>query len=253
MTTAAHAPSRASPVLPRDVHVMILGLSPMGAAVALALLDCGVCALNVNDPTVVSSADLSSGHYGAEVDVCSREILVRRQLRRRSPVCVPLSAPELFPSPSLVPAITLRVLETNAALDGAQRETHFAGVQSVTPDPDLPTLTVICDGPVSLVGPVTRWQDQPCVECFQAVLLAARTETLNETSREHHAGDAQSGYPVTRTLTVLDLTAMILAQTLQAPDTGPAVLQTTRYALIRHGLFTTEIDMNTDCLCSWGA
>ncbi|WP_317581666.1 hypothetical protein [Kocuria rhizophila] len=158
-----------APPAPDELRVLALGLDPLAAAVCLALAEAGVCLLNVQDPAPVGTADVRRGPYPAEFQGQPRDLVLRTLLRRRSPRCVPLSAPDLFPSAALPTAVVLRTWSVPGDLVA-----DLTTVPAPELDPALPTLSVVRDGGSVVVWPVTDWAHRPCRACVASAVREAR-------------------------------------------------------------------------------
>ncbi|MCG7432233.1 hypothetical protein MHK71_06865 [Kocuria indica] len=152
-----------------ELRVLALGLDPLTAAVCLALAEAGVCLLNIRDPAPVGTADVRHGPYPAEFQGQPRELVLRTLLRRRSPRCAPLSAPELFPSAAVPTAVVLHTWSVPGDLVA-----DLATVPSPDLDPALPTLSVVRDGGSVVVWPLTDWAHRPCRACVASAVREAR-------------------------------------------------------------------------------
>ncbi|MFI7743999.1 hypothetical protein [Kocuria rhizosphaericola] len=156
---------------PDEVHVLLLGLDGLAAALAVRLLRCGVLGLNVNDAAPVTAADVGGGAYRPADVGRPREAALRRRLRELDPRCVPVSAPELFPGALLPGTVVVHSLEHPAAppagrsLPGAAGPDSWAGI-----DPRHPLLSLHRAGGVLLRWPTVPWAHRPCPDCVRATL-----------------------------------------------------------------------------------
>lgn len=261
------------PVALDELHVFVNGLDPLAAWVACALVGAGVCLLNVADPQPVTRSDIALGPYPAEVEGQPRELALRGVLRRRSPRCVPLTAPELFPSVALPGAVVL-----NAWCVAGDLVADLAAPPAPALDPALPTLTVLTDGAGVLRWPVTSWEHRPCRECLaeavRSARRAARDVVPDAVGPPLPTGDSPLA-AVTRTGAAGEITALLLAAGLgldtttsrstpeprpcgdidRAPEakgprgTGP-LLPEPCGPVLRRGLLVRELPPNPRCLCS---
>ncbi|MDO4918896.1 hypothetical protein [Kocuria sp.] len=204
---AAGAP--ADPLAPDELHVFVSGLDPLAASVACALVAAGVCLVNVADPTPVSPRDIRHGPYPAEAEGQPRELALRGLLRRRAPRCVPLTAPELFPSAAMPGAVVLEAWSVAGDL--------VADLTVPTPptlDAGLPTLTVVGDGASVLRWPLTDWGHRPCAACVTHGVRAARDVARPDRALQDCpfpvSGDSPTA-AVTRTAAVGELAALLLS------------------------------------------
>ncbi|WP_424347593.1 ThiF family adenylyltransferase [Kocuria sp. CH-021] len=156
---------------PDEVHVLLLGLDGLAAALAVRLLRCGVLGLNVNDSAAVTAADLGTGAYRPADVGRSREAALRRRLRELDPRCVPVSAPELFPGALLPGTVVVHSLEHPAA-PPAGRSVPAAGEPEAWPgiDPRHPLVSLHRAGGVLLRWPTVPWAHRPCPDCVRATL-----------------------------------------------------------------------------------
>ncbi|MEX5294233.1 hypothetical protein QYM41_02980 [Kocuria sp. CPCC 205268] len=157
---------------PDEVHVLLLGLDGLAAALAVRLLRCGVLALNVNDPAPVTAADLGTGAYRPADVGRPREAALRRRLRELDARCAPVSAPQLFPGPLLPGTVVVRSLGPPPAADLALPGTAepWGGV-----DPRHPLVSLHRAGGVLLRWPTVPWAHRPCPDCVRATLGAVGT------------------------------------------------------------------------------
>lgn len=234
-----------------EMHVLLDGLAPVAATVALLLADAGVCLLNVNDRSPVTAGDAAQGPYAPALMGVAREYAVRKLLRERWSRCVPLSAPELFCT-SLVPtAVMLRTREVAGPLPR-----DLAGpVMIPAPDPQLPVLTVVSDGATALTWPVTPWSSRPCRECLVRTVTRAR-RVLREDPPVHRPPVATEHGPALRTVcrvaTAAQVAVDLLERTLDphghAPDAGAG--DPAADIGLRYGTWRTTLPGTSDCLCS---
>ncbi|MFI7581666.1 hypothetical protein [Kocuria kalidii] len=164
---------------PEEVHVLLLGLDGLAAALAVRLLRCGVLGLNVNDPGPVTAADLGTGAYRPEDVGRARDAVLRGRLRRLDPRCAPVSAPELFPGALLPGTVVVHSVERPAPGSrpgpGTREPEAWAGL-----DPRHPLVSVHHDDGVLLRWPTVPWAHRPCPDCVQA--------TLGGRHEERHGG-----------------------------------------------------------------
>ncbi|MGK4216957.1 hypothetical protein [Kocuria marina] len=242
-----------------EVRVLVTGLDPTAASVALALADAGVCVLNVNDRTRVSMHDIRCGPYPEGVEGLTREYVLRGLLRRRSPRCVPLSASELFPTAVLPSAVVLRAWSVRGDL---VRELSHA--PTVEPDDALPTLSIVTDGANVLRWPLTDWAHRPCPDCLlDGVRRARRIMREHPLAREapllpEHSPALCS---LTRTIATGEIAGAVLHQGLGLRDgvaTSAAIGASTPWSgtepvggpVLYHGLTRTQLPSDPGCLCA---
>jgi hypothetical protein len=160
-------PSWPEPPRPEEVHVLLLGLDGLAAALAVLLLRCGVLGLNVNDGSPVSAADLGTGVYRPADLGRPREEALRRRLRGLDPRCAPVSAPELFPGALLPGTVVVRSTE---------HPPPETGRGAVWPEPALdprhPLVSLHHGGGALLRWPTVAWAHRPCPDCLRATLGA---------------------------------------------------------------------------------
>ena len=238
-----------------DVRVLVTGLDPTAASVALALADAGLCVLNVNDRTRVNAHDIRCGPYPVGVEGLTRESVLRGLLRRRSPRCVPLSAPELFPTAVFPSAVVLRAWSVRGEL---ARE--LACPESTEPDDALPTLSIVTDGANVLQWPFTDWAHRPCTGCLlDGVRRARRISRERPLTREapllpEHSPALCS---FTRTAATGQIAAALLHQGLglrpkawSAVSTGSSGDESEGGPVVHHGLTRTPLVPDPGCLCA---
>lgn len=152
------------PPRPEEVHVLLLGLDGLAAALAVRLLRCGVLGLNVNDGSPVTAADLGTGAFHPADLGRPRDAALRRRLRALDPRCAPVSAPELFPGALLPGTVVVR-----SAADGrcADDPEPWAGL-----DPRHPLVSLHRAGTALLRWPTVPWAHRPCPDCVRATLGA---------------------------------------------------------------------------------
>ncbi|MGX5358726.1 hypothetical protein [Kocuria sp. KH4] len=159
-------PPPPEPPLPEEVHVLLLGLDGLAAALAVLLLRCGVLGLNVDDGTPVAAADLGTGVYRPADLGRPRDEALRRRLRALDARCVPVSAPELFPSALLPGTVVVRSTEHLPA--GG----HGAAWPDPALDPRHPLVPLHHAGGALLRWPTVPWAQRPCPDCLRATLGA---------------------------------------------------------------------------------
>ncbi|MEX5300930.1 hypothetical protein [Kocuria sabuli] len=158
------------PPRPEEVHVLLLGLDGLAAALAVRLLRCGVLGLNVNDGSPVTAADLGTGAFHAADLGRPRDAALRRRLRALDSRCAPVSAPELFPGALLPGAVVVRSAEhPSRAEDGrcTDEPEPWAGL-----DPRHPLVSLHRAGTALLRWPTVPWAHRPCPDCVRATLGA---------------------------------------------------------------------------------
>ncbi|WP_240625170.1 hypothetical protein [Kocuria tytonicola] len=258
-----------------ELHVFVNGLDPLAAWVACALVGAGVCLLDVADPQPVSRSDIARGPYPAEVEGQPRELALRGVLRRRSPRCVPLTAPELFPSAAVPGTVVL-----NAWSVAGDLVADLAAPSAPPLDPALATLTVAADGANVLRWPGTSWEHRPCRECLAEAVRSARRTARHVVPDTVGAPLPNGDSPltaVTRSCAAGEIAALLLAAGLglgrdtmtahttperrpfrgddHAPEmngprgTGPLLLEPCG-PVLRRGLLVRELPPNPQCLCS---
>ena len=161
---------------PDEVHVLLLGLDGLAAALAVRLLRCGVLGLNVSDTAPVAAADLGTGAYRPADVGRSREAALRRRLRELDPRCAPVSAPELFPG-ALLPGTVVVHSSGRPAPDGrlppgAVEPEAWAGI-----DPRHPVVSLHHADGVLLRWPTVPWAHRPCPDCVRATLEHTQPRT----------------------------------------------------------------------------
>lgn len=158
------------PPRPEEVHVLLLGLDGLAAALAVLLLRCGVLGLNVNDGSPVTAADLGTGAFRPADLGRPRDASLRRRLRALDPRCAPVSAPELFPGALLPGTVVVRSAEhPSRAADGRLPDDpeQWAGL-----DPRHPLVSLHRAGTALLRWPTVPWAHRPCPDCVRATLGA---------------------------------------------------------------------------------
>jgi hypothetical protein len=154
---------------PDEVHVLLLGLDGLAAALAVRLLRCGVLGLNVSDAAPVAAADLGTGAYRPADVGRSREAALRRRLRELDPRCAPVSAPELFPGALLPGTVVVHSSGRPGPDDrlppGAVEPEAWAGI-----DPRHPVVSLHHADGVLLRWPTVPWAHRPCPDCVRATL-----------------------------------------------------------------------------------
>lgn len=235
-----------------DVRVLLTGLDPLAAAVALALADAGVCLFDVNDRSRVLALDALDGPYPAQAEGLPRELAMRAMLRRRSPRCVPLTAPELFPSAAVGGAVAVHAWSVAGDLLADLREPPVPDV-----DGHLPTLTVLTDGACVVRWPVTDWAHRPCRSCVTGAARHARAFV-----REHPlvatapalSERAQPFRRVTRTVVAGEIAGILLSLALGFDDAAelgePPAGQCLAGPTLHHGLRRILLPPEPGCLCS---
>jgi hypothetical protein len=157
---------------PDEVHVLLLGLDGLAAALAVRLLRCGVLGLNVSDAAPVTAADLGTGAYRPADVGRTREAALRRRLRELDPRCAPLSAPELFPGALLPGTVVVHSTGRPAPDDrlrtGAVEPEAWAAI-----DPRHPVVSLHRADGVLLRWPTVPWAHRPCPDCVRATLEGA--------------------------------------------------------------------------------
>ena len=257
-------PQSSDPVRQADeVHVLLGGLDPVAATVALLLADAGVCLINVSDPGPVSAQDTATGPYPPAFEGSPREYALRKLLRARWPRCVPLSAPELFCS-SVVP--TAVMLRSSSVAGPLPHDLTELGTR-ISPDAQLPAITVVTDGSVSLTWPVDQWYRRPCRDCMVDAVRTART-LLRHTS-PHGAEAIKTPHSpalttLTRVVTASEIAVRVLARAL-VPEQDPGLEGHPRLEghsgvegdhgsgeiTLQYGLHRAFLAPRTDCLCGW--
>lgn len=232
--------------------MLLTGLDPFAAAVALALADTGVCLFDVNDRSPVLARDARDGPYPAETEGLPRELALRAMLRRRSPRCVPLTAPALFPSATVRGAVAVHAWSVAGDLLADLQEPPAPAVDGL-----LPTLTVVADGACVVRWPVTDWAHRPCRECVTAAVRGARAYV-----REHPliaaapalSERAQPFRRVTRTVVAGEIAGLLLSFALDFDDAAgpgdPAADQGPAEPTLHHGLRRIPLPPEPGCLCS---
>lgn len=156
---------------PEEVHVLLLGLDGLAAALAVRLLRCGVLGLNVNDAVPVTTADLGTGAYRPADVGRTREAALRRRLRELDPRCAPVSAPALFPGALLPGTVVVHSVEhpvpapDGRPRPGAVEPESWAGI-----DPRHPLVSLHRADGVLLRWPTVPWAHRPCPDCARATL-----------------------------------------------------------------------------------
>ena len=221
-------------------------------AVALALADAGVCLFDVNDRSRVLALDALDGPYPAQTEGLPRELAMRAMLRRRSPRCVPLTAPELFPSAAVGGAVAVHAWSVAGDLLADLREPPVPDV-----DGHLPTLTVLTDGACVVRWPVTDWAHRPCRSCVTGAARHARAFV-----REHPlvatapalSERAQPFRRVTRTVVAGEIAGILLSLALGFDDAAelgePPAGQCLAGPTLHHGLRRILLPPEPGCLCS---
>ncbi|MGQ1839556.1 ThiF family adenylyltransferase [Kocuria turfanensis] len=165
-------PPRLEPPRPEEVHVLLLGLDGLAAALAVLLLRCGVLGLNVNDGSPVAAADLDAGVYRPADLGRPRDEVLRRRLRALDPRCVPVSAPELFPGALLPGTVVVRSTEHPLAGGGGALWTEPAL------DPRHPLVSLHHADGALLRWPTVPWAHRPCPDCLRATLGAREPDPV---------------------------------------------------------------------------
>lgn len=158
------------PPRPEEVHVLLLGLDGLAAALAVLLLRCGVLGLNVNDGSPVTAADLGTGAYRTADLGRPRDAALRRRLRALDPRCAPVSAPELFPGALLPGTVVVHSAEHPSRAAGGRHPDApepWAGL-----DPRHPLVALHRAGAAVLRWPTVPWAHRPCPDCVRATLGA---------------------------------------------------------------------------------
>ena len=279
MTTPPRFPDPPGP-LPEppaldELHVFVNGLDPLAAWVACALVGAGVCLLDVADPQPVTRSDIARGPYPAEVEGQPRELALRGVLRRRSPRCVPLTAPELFPSAAVPGTAVLDAWSVAGDLVA-----DLAAPPAPPLDPALATLTVVADGANVLRWPGTSWEHRPCRECLAEAVRSARSaarDVVRDTVGPPLPNGDSPLAAVTRSCAAGEIAALLLAAGLglgpgtttsrstpepwpfgdvdRAPGangprgTGPPLPEPCG-PVLRRGLLVRQLPPNPQCLCS---
>ncbi|MFC4905241.1 hypothetical protein [Kocuria oceani] len=198
-------PHRPEPPRPEEVHVLLLGLDDLAAALAVLLLRCGVLGLNVNDGSPVAAPDLGTGVYRPADLGRPRDEALRRRLRALDPRCVPVSAPELFPG-ALLPG-TVVVRSTGHVRPGG-------GAVWAEPalDPRHPLVSLHHADGALLRWPTVPWAHRPCPDCLRATLGAREPDpvpggpgaVLTAWARPAHAAAVAGGLAVEVLAVALD-------------------------------------------------
>lgn len=241
-------PSSDAALQPDEVHVLLAGLDPVAATTALLLADAGVCLINVSDPGPVTAQDTATGPYPPALEGSPREYALRKLLRNRWPRCVPLSAPELFCSSVIPTAVMLRSAALAGPLPGDLTE---AGV-STSPDAQLPVITVVTDGSVSLTWPVDQWYRRPCRDCMVDAVRTGRTVL-----RHSPPGDAETVKTprtpalttLTRVVTASEIAVRLMARALDPGEAAPEGRGGAAEIALQYGLHRAALTPRTDCLC----
>ena len=177
---------------------------------------------------------------------------MRAMLRRRSPRCVPLTAPELFPSAAVGGAVAVHAWSVAGDLLADLREPPVPEV-----DGHLPTLTVLTDGACVVRWPVTDWAHRPCRSCVTGAARHARAFV-----REHPlvatapalSERAQPFRRVTRTVVAGEIAGILLSLALGFDDAaelgGPPAGQCLAGPTLHHGLRRILLPPEPGCLCS---
>lgn len=153
------------PPRPEEVHVLLLGLDGLAAALAVLLLRCGVLGLNVNDGSPVTAADLDGGVYRPADLGRPRDEALRRRLRALDPRCVPVSGPELFPGALLPGTVVVRSTRHPPAGGGAVWTEPAL-------DPHHPLVSLHHADGALLRWPTVPWAQRPCPDCLRATVRA---------------------------------------------------------------------------------
>jgi hypothetical protein len=156
------------PPRPEEVHVLLLGLDGLAAALAVRLLRCGVLGLNVNDGSPVTAADLGTGGFHPGDLGRPRDAALRRRLRALDPRCAPVSAPELFPGALLPGTVVVR----SAAHPSPAEECRWPDAPEPWTglDPRHPLVSLHRAGTALLRWPTVPWAHRPCPDCVRATL-----------------------------------------------------------------------------------
>ncbi|WP_233438787.1 hypothetical protein [Kocuria varians] len=229
-----------------EARVLLTGLGPLPAAVALALADAGVCLLNVTDPARVRVSDIHDGPYPAESEGLPRELALRSLLRRRSPRCAPISAPDLFPSAAVRGAVVLHGWTVAGELLDDLQEPPAPDV-----DPRMPTLTVLADGPCVLRWPLTDSAHRPCARCVADAARRARAIARGHplvTGAPPLSERAEPIRRVTHAVAAGEITGLVLSTALGLDD--DAATGSHAGPVARHGLRRIPLPPAPDCLCS---
>ncbi|MFI7483331.1 ThiF family adenylyltransferase [Kocuria sp. M1R5S2] len=149
---------------PDEVHVLLLGLDGLAAAVAVRLVRCGVLGLNVNDPRPVTATDLEAGAYRPADVGRPREAALRRRLRELDPRCAPVSAPELFPGALLPGTMVVRSAGTLGRATGGEPP------EPASLDPRHPLVSLHRHGELLMRWPTVPWAHRPCPDCVESTL-----------------------------------------------------------------------------------
>ncbi|RKQ37183.1 hypothetical protein C1C97_003625 [Kocuria tytonis] len=233
------------------MHVFVGGLDPVAASVACLLAAAGVCLLTVCDPAPVSPRDIRHGPYPAESEGRPRELVLRGVLRRSAPRCVPLSAPELFPTAALPGTVVLNSWQVAGELVQDLR-----GPDTTVLDAALPTVTVVTDGATVLRWPFTDWGHRPCAPCLLAAVRQARRRVRHGPATPGTqllpGPDAPVG-AATRAVAAGELAGLLVVRGLGLD--GAAAGETPGAApvggpVMRRGLTMTPLPPNPECLCS---
>ena len=235
-----------------DVRVLLTGLDPLAAAVALALADAGVCLFDVNDRSRVLALDALDGPYPAQTEGLPRELAMRAMLRRRSPRCVPLTAPELFPSAAVGGAVAVHAWSVAGDLLADLREPPVPDV-----DGHLPTLTVLTDGACVVRWPVTDWAHRPCRSCVTGAARHARAFVREHPLVATAPALSERAPPfrrVTRTVVAGEIAGILLSLALGFDDAAelgePPAGQCLAGPTLHHGLRRILLPPEPGCLCS---
>ena len=235
------------PSHPDEIHALFAGLDPVAATTALLLADAGVCLINVTDPSPVTSADTTTGPYPPTLAGSPREYALRKLLRNRWPRCVPLSAPELFCSSVIPSAVMLR----SASVTGPLPQDLTVLELAASPDAQLPTVTVVTDGSMSLTWPISAWYRRPCRECLVNAVRDARKLLRDQPPRGTDAvttPHTPALTTLTRVITASEVSVELLGQALDPHDSSES--EPRGAIILRHGLHRAALAPRTECLCA---
>ena len=247
-----HLPGLCSPPAVDEVHVFVSGLDPLAAAVCLRLAEAGVCLLNIHDPAPVSVADIRHGPYPAESEGQPRELVLRRELRRRAARCVPLSAPELFPSAAVPAAVVLRAGAVTGDL-----VTDLVEPEDPPLDGALTSLHLVTDGASAVTWPATDWAHRPCRGCLVAAARESRRvvrRAAPEGADPVPPGASSALAAITRTVVAGEVAGQLLGLALAGDAAAAPSLAADGHPsdmlVLRRGLARTRLAPDPGCLCA---
>ena len=254
-TARQHPPEHCSPPAVDEVHVFVSGLDPLAAAVCLRLAEAGVCLLNIHDPAPVSVADIRHGPYPAESEGQPRELVLRRELRRRAARCVPLSAPELFPSAAVPAAVVLR-----AGAVAGDLVTDLVAPEDPSLEGALTSLHVVTDGASAVTWPATDWAHRPCRGCLVVAARESRRVVRRATSEGADPvppGASSALAAITRTVVAGEVAGQLLGLALEDDAAAAPSLAADGHEghpsdalVLRRGLARTRLAPDPGCLCA---